>query len=234
MDINDEEIIYAIENTEILRLPKQTLATFGTTNIYYYLVTEPSYSDLVDKAKETVVREGKVMAEPPRVITPSYLINLEGFSERAQRYFELMIRKHGPNVPGLFYRYRNESKELTIVSDDLETVVHRLDETIDKKGDPLSAIIKGVDELWDVSVMKFIHDVTTGSLPSNIMDLGRRGLLDIDHSGIPRDARLRIEELFRQVQRGDLDPSELKTELDRWGLFREYEGRFFRLFRKTR
>jgi hypothetical protein len=28
------------------------------------------------------------------------------------------------------------------------------------------------------------------------------------------------------------DPKELKTELDRWGLFGEYEDRFFSLFGK--
>jgi len=45
MDIDDERIKYAIKHTEILRLPKQTLSTFGMTNIYYYLVTEPVYSE---------------------------------------------------------------------------------------------------------------------------------------------------------------------------------------------
>ena len=46
------------------------------------------------------------------------------------------------------------------------------------------------------------------------------------------DARLRIEELFKQVKRGETDPSMLKRELDRWGtLFHEYEDRFTSLFR---
>ncbi len=35
MDIDDERIREAVERTEILRAPKQSLATFGTTNIYY-------------------------------------------------------------------------------------------------------------------------------------------------------------------------------------------------------
>jgi len=233
MDI-DEKIAYAINNTAVLRPPKQTLATFGTTNIYYYLVTIPAYSELLNNVDETVVREGRVIAERPQVITPSYLVNLEGFSEYAKKYLEAVVQEHGPHAPGLFYRYKNEPKELTIVSTHLDSVVDRINQKINKEGDPLSTIIKGVDEMWDVSLMKFIHDVTQGSLESNIIELGRKGLFDIDYSGIPRDARNRIEELFDQVKRGELDPSELKLELDRWGLFQEYEDRFLSLFRKRR
>jgi len=33
MDIDDEKIREAVERTEILRAPKQSLSTFGTTNI---------------------------------------------------------------------------------------------------------------------------------------------------------------------------------------------------------
>ena len=82
--------------------------------------------------------------------------------------------------------------------------------------------------------MKFIHDVTQGSLERNITELGSRGLFDIDPGGIPRDARVRIDELFNLVRRGKADPSELKLELDRWGLFSEYEDRFLGLFRRKK
>ena len=66
------------------------------------------------------------------------------------------------------------------------------------------------------------------------MQLGRKGLLDIDASGVPVDARVRIEELFGKVVKGEYEPSELKAELDRWELFEEYEDRFFALLRKRR
>ena len=78
MDIDDEKIKYAVDHTEILRSPKQSLSTFGTTNIYYYLVTEPAYSELVKNATETVIREGRVFAERPRIVTPFYLVRLQG------------------------------------------------------------------------------------------------------------------------------------------------------------
>ncbi len=235
MDIDNERIRYAIEHTEVLRPPKQSLSTFGTTNIYYYLVTEPAYAELMKSdVTETAVREGRVIAERPRIVTPYYLSQLEGFSPEARRYFDTLAKTHGPDAPGLFYTYRNEPKELTIVSDKLLSVVDKLNAEIDKRGDPLASIIKGQDEFWDVSLMKFIYEVTRNSLRNNLLQMGTRGLLNIDVGGIPIDARVRIEELFRKVARGDTEPIELKKELDHWGLFEEYEDRFLSIFKKGR
>ena len=234
MDIDDERIRDAVRHTEILRPPKQSLATFGTTNIYYYLVTKPAYAELIKNVAETVVREGRVIAERPRIVTPYYLSRLEGFSSEAKRYFDTLMRTHGPNAPGLFYSYRNEPKELTIVSEDLLSVVDKLNTEIDKRADPLTSIIKGEDELWDVSLMKFIYEMTKRSLHDNLSQMEARGLLDTDASGIPVDARVRIDELFRRVARGESEPRQLKEELDRWGLFEEYEDRFFAIFKKER
>ena len=234
MDIDDKRIREAVQHTETLRLPKQSLATFGTTNIYYYLVTEPAYKELVDNISETVIREGRVIAQRPRVVTPYYLSRLQGFSTEAIRYFDTLTQQHGANAPGLLYSYRNEPKELTIVSDSLRSVVAKLNAEIDKQGNPLTSIIKGEDDLWDVSLLKFIYEITRGSIEDNLWQMGSRGLLNVDSSGVPADARVQIEELFRKVITGQIEPSELKEELDRWNLFEEYEDRFFTLFKKKR
>lgn len=234
MHINDERIKEAVLNTEVLRPPKQLLATFGTTSIYYYLITEPAYPQLVGKpvTSETVVREGKVIAEKPKIVTPYYLSRVEGFSSGAKRYLETLINTYGPSVPGLLYSYRNEPQKLNIVAEKLLAVVDKLNTEIDRRGDPLVSIIKGIDELWDVSLMKFIFELTRNSLQENVLQMGSRGLLDVDERGIPQDARMRIEELFAQVTRGEAAPSVLKEELDRWDVFGEYEDRFLGLFRK--
>jgi len=231
MDIDDERIRHTVTSTEILRPPKQSLATFGMTNIHYYLVTEPAYSELVKHVAETVVREGRVIAERPRIVTPYYLSRLEGFSLDARRYFDALIKTYGSDAPGLFYTYRNEPKELTIVSDALPAVVDKLNAEIDKNSDPLASIIKGEDHLWDVSLLKFIYEITRSSLRSNLAQLGSRGLLDVDAGGVPMDARVRIEELFTRVIVGDAEPRMLKDELDRWDLFAEYEDRFLAIFK---
>ena len=167
------------------------------------------------------------------MVTPYYLSHLEGFSPEARRYFDMLAKQPSSNIAGLFYSYRNEPKEMTIVSDSLPSVVNRLSDEIDQRGDPLASIIKGEDTLWDVSLMKFIYEMTGSSMHHNLLQMGAKGLLNIDSSGIPTDARVRIEELFRQAASGEREPRDLKEELDRWDLFEEYEDRFFNLFKKS-
>ncbi|MCX6007499.1 MAG: hypothetical protein NTZ34_09635, partial [Chloroflexi bacterium] len=66
---SDEKIKFAIENTLVIRPPRQRLATFGSTNVYYYMVTA-----LMDEVN--IVREGRVIAAKPKIVTPAYLVNL--------------------------------------------------------------------------------------------------------------------------------------------------------------
>ena len=208
------------------------LATFGLTNIHYYLVTEPVYAGILEDDAETVVREGRVIAQRPRVVTPYYLNRLEGFSDEAKKYFSFLRHNLGPNAPGILYSYRNEPTGLTIVPGHLPAVVARVNSAIDESGEGLTAIIKGEDSLWDVSLLKFIYELTQNSLKGNIAQLHSKGLLEIDSEGIPLDVRRSIEEHFMRVLAGDSDPGELKEELERWELFEEYQDRFFTLFKK--
>ena len=228
----DKRIAQAVLNTEIIRAPKQNLYTFGTTSIYYYLVTEPVYSEF-SNSTETVIREGKVIAERPKLVTPYYLSNLEGFSQEARQYFRALMEEFGErSIHGLVYSYRNEPKEMNIVSEDIRAVVERLNTTIDHREDKLAAIIRGEDTLWDVSLMKFIFQITRTSAPHNFKQLENRGLLEMDSRGTPRGATDKINEMFEEVAAGTREAGELKDELERWGLFKEYEDRFLGLFRK--
>lgn len=228
---SDEKIRIAVMNTHIIRPPRQSLATFGITKVYYYLVAEATYNELT-KGDETVIREGSVIAERPKIVTPSYLSRIQGFSDEAKKYFEMLMTQFDPNSPGLYYAYRNEPKELNVVSDNLNAVIAKLNEKIDQNGDPLVSIIKGEDILWDVSIMKFIYEITELSVGDNVRQLNQRGLLKIDSSGLPADARIRIEGLFELVEKGEMEPSVLKTELDRWNVFEEYQDRFFTIFNR--
>ncbi len=219
----DDKIQYAIEHTEVIRPLRQSLATFGTTNVSYYLITELMKGT-------SVVREGRVIAERPRIVTPAYLINLEGFSEQAERFIQMMAEKH-PHEPGVFYRYKNEPGEVNIVSKPMRAVVDDINARIDSQNDPLSVIIRGVEELWDVSLLKFTYELTRSSVYRNVVELERSGLLNVDEAGVPGDARSYIDELFEEARRDPSKAPQLVVELRRWGLFREYQDRFFNLFK---
>ena len=231
MDMDQERIMEAARGTEVLRHPRQHLDTFGITNIYYYLVSEPVYSEITGDTAETVIREGRVIAERPKIVTPYYLSQLEGFSSDARRYFDMLMGRHGPQMPGLFYSYKNEPKNLNIVSDPWMAVVDRLNAELDSKNDPLVSIIRGQDELWDISLLKFIYEMTARSLPGNVAQLRSRGLLTTGGSGIPVGAQQKIEEMFKQVEDGDIRTWELERELNRWGVFEDYQDRFYALVR---
>lgn len=218
----DDRVRYALQNTELVRAPQQSLSTFGSSVIDYYVVTE-----LVGNA--SVVRDGKVIAERPRIVTPAYLVNVEGFSDQARRYIAMMARDH-PHDSGIFYRYKNEPKGMNVVSEPVKQVISKLSSQIEEERNPLSTIIRGVEEMWDVSLLMFIYELTTKSVRTNVAEFNRRGFLDIDSGGIPQGARDHIEELLEQTGRNLSRAPELVAELNRWGLFAEYQDRFFALF----
>ena len=220
----EERIKYVAEHTELVRPPRQELATFGSSIIDYYVVTQLA-------GNISVVRDGKVLAERPRIVTPAYLTNVEGFSESAQRYIRMMAGEH-PYEPGVFYKYKNEPGEMNVVSEPIAQVIAKLNTRLDEQQNPLSTIIKGVEELWDVSLLMFIYELTSRSLYSHVTEFHHRGLLDVDASGVPRDAREHIEELFQQMSRDSSRAPELVAELNRWSLFPEYQDRFFDLFHR--
>ncbi len=225
MATSDERIEHAVRHTEILRLPKQSLATFGTTNVYYYLITQ--LTDAIN-----VVREGRVLAERPRIVTPMYMAHLEGFSEQARQYIDMLARQF-PHEPGVVYGYKNEFKEMNVASGQLKSIVDNISSRIDNQNDQLSAIIRGVEDLWDVSLLKFTYELTRRSLASNLSEFESRGLLQVDDAGVPADARQHIEELFTEV-RDDLSQApRLIAELQRWNLFQQYQDRFLSLFKKA-
>jgi len=221
----DDKIRLAIENTLVLRPPKQQLATFGITNIYYYMITELM-------SEVSVVREGRVIAARPKIVTPTYLINVEGFSGQARRYIQ-MAAEQNPHEPGILYSYKNEFGEMNIISESLGSILDNINRRIDSRSDPLSAIIKGVEDMWDVSLMKFTFELTKNSAYRNFSELYGRGRLISDNQGVPRDARENIEELFEMAAKDHSCAPELASELHRWNLWSTYQDRFLNLFKNS-
>ena len=240
----DEQIRKAFEYTKILKRPKQLISTFGSSNIHFYVLTEPVYSEFTKNKKETVVREGKVSWYQPKLFIPNYMFRLEGFSAEAKTAFEALANEY-PDLAGILYKFKvnKELDEMNFVSDTLLNVAENINQKIEKSGDSLSAIILGAAGLWDVSLSKFILDMMSRSAYlAQIPDFAQKGFIGLsntgqtviskDKNGIPIVAREEIEKLFSQVKSGELEPVRLKEELDKWGLFSQYQDRFFNLFKK--
>ncbi|MGM0603362.1 MAG: hypothetical protein ACQESS_08625 [Bacillota bacterium] len=240
-----EKIKYVLDNTEILVEPEDLISTSKKTTLHYFVLTEPYYlGEFPEEGPETKVREGKITWEKPKLLTPDYMINMDGFSNEAKKAMQ-MIARDNPDLAGLMYKmnYRKESISTFTVSKNVENCSREIEEDMKDDEDSLVVIIQGVDELWDVSLMKFIQGLMIKSAYKSQMPYyEEKGYLSTDEKGysvvtrnlegLPIAASEEIEKLFKRVKKGDEDPSKLKQELDRWGVFKSYQDRFFALFKE--
>src|SRR5438045_8984409 len=85
--MTEDDFQYAIENTRVILAPERQIATFGSTSFRFYLISE-----LMDQVNEIRVRDGRIHAERPQILTPEHYsrLLLEGFGEEAAKYAELL------------------------------------------------------------------------------------------------------------------------------------------------
>src|SRR5690554_4119573 len=115
---------YAVRNTTVVIPPKRHLETFGNTMINYLLVSE-----LMDTIGQVRIREGRMQAARPQIVTPSAYSKmiLEGFGEQAEKYLE-WLREHEDHVHILQYGYslKQEAFSEEIVNDSIDSVLERV------------------------------------------------------------------------------------------------------------
>ena len=211
---------YAVNNTEVLELPRGRLETFGSTLINYRLVTE-----LMDSVGQVRVREGRIQSFRPEILTPQAFTEspLEGFQTGQAADFIRWLREHEADLVILKYGFkiRHDHATESIVHDSLDNVVARVRADLKSKDDPLGALVLGVDEPWEVCLLKLLFEVVRLSAPGNARAL----------RADPGGTRHEIEQAFRRAgtDRAQLGP--LSALLNRLGKFKEYEDRFFALVR---
>ena len=217
---------YAVNNTDVKVMPSRHLETFGNTIVKYHLISE-----LMDDTGKIRVREGKLEAGRPQIITPGAYAEtaMEGFGEEARQYVD-WLREHEQDIRVLQYGYRlkQESYRENVVTDALEPVVDRVKKAVAEANDPMSAVVVGVDDPWDVCLVRLFWEVIQSSALFNIREMQNRKLFEQDR-GVPRGVRNDIDAAFKAANR---DPSQIKAlgaKLNTMGLFHEYEDRFFAL-----
>ncbi|MDD3777388.1 MAG: hypothetical protein PHN32_07260 [Actinomycetota bacterium] len=243
----EDKIKYVLENTEVLILPQKYLSTSGSTTMSYFIVSEPLYKEFEGESgeEETVVRQGKITWEKPKLITPSYMLRLEGFSPEAQEALK-MLAKEDSDLALILYnlKFIKSAEQMEIVSKPITAIAENIESQINNSQDQACGLIKGVDEFWDISLFKFIQEVITYSaqrshLPEmfkkNYINLNAEGkpVLARDRSGIPVAVRLEVDKKFKQFEKGEIDAGQLKNELDRWDIYAQYEDRFLHYFKNS-
>jgi len=217
---------FAVNNTEIVVPPKRHLETFGNTIINYHMVSE-----LMDSVGKVRVREGRMQALRPQIITPSSYstMMLEGFGEQAQQYLE-WLKEHEDTVRILRYGYtlKQEAFSEQVLTDTSEAVLERVKADVAGKKDPFAAVIKGVDDPWDVCLVRLFWAVIQNSAQANIRELHERRMFEIQ-DGIPVGLREEIEKGFHAAAKDAKLVKALGKLLQDNGLFEQYQDRFFNL-----
>ena len=171
--LSPDDFNYALENTRVLIAPSRRLDTFGTSLFNYFLVTEA-----MDAVNLSRVREGHIHAERPQIMTPQGMakLMLEGFGEQGQRYAEQI---QTARFSFLKYGFRVSKSDIRSydVHESLEHVTGRLKEDLEQKNEPLTALLTGVDDGWEVCLLKFMIDLISASAPGNLGDFHERGML---------------------------------------------------------
>lgn len=229
MEIKPHNFWYAVNNTEVVVMPTNYLETFGATRLHYHLVSE-----LMDSVNRIRVREGTIQSRQPQIITPSCYASemLEGFGEQAGQYIE-WLREHAKDLRVLEYGFKVQKTEISeqVVTGNVAEILDQVKKNAQEKKDPLTGVILGVDDPWDVCLLKFMVDVIRQSIPRNVQDLNRHRLWE-DANGVPKGVRADIEGHFLMASRDPALVKPLGIKLRRYGLFEEYEDRFFALVRQ--
>jgi len=170
-----DDFQYAMENTQVIVTPERRIDTFGSVNFHFYLISE-----LMDEANQVRVRDGQIQAERPEIVTPTNCarLMLEGFGERGQEFAEWLQHQRA-NMTMLKYgfQFRKSGVVESIVHSPIEDVVARVREQVTAAMEPASAIIQGVDDAWEVCLMKFTMDLVQQSAGGNMGDFRKRGLI---------------------------------------------------------
>ena len=220
---------YAVANTEILVAPSGTLETFGATIVGYVHVCETM--DSVDRCR---VRTGRMRLSRPQIVTPAAYSEmlLEGFGEEARKYAE-WLAEHEESVRILRYGYslRRESFSEQTVGRPLADVLADARRDVESRDDPFLALVRGVDDPWDVCLVRLFWVVTRASVADNVRELNERKLFEME-DGIPVGVRQEIESAFEAARSNPALVKPLGTLLKQHGLFDRYQDRFFALIKR--
>ncbi len=196
-------------------MPSRRLETFGATILNYHMISE-----LMDEADRVRVREGRIQAYRPQIIAPSSFADsiLEGFGSEAQKYAE-WLRDNVTNLRILEYGFKIKKEEFSehVVTDNMKTVTERVRDTAKEKNDPFTAVVVGVDEPWEVCLVKLMAQVVQRSAEGNAAEIVHE----------------EVETAFRTAASDSSQMKGLADTLKQYGLFEKYQDRFFSLLRTS-
>ena len=187
---------------------------------------------MLDAVNKVKIHEGLVISEKPAIITPAHFAQqlIDGFGMEASEYAE-WLTQHGEFVKILQYglQLRKEEIKEEVTTGTLEEVTARVQEAAAAERD-LTTVIQGVENMWEISLMKFMQNFVSKSAGRNFNEL---------HSHQQDVERQAESHMYEQIEedfyhaRGEKDKlAILGQRLQSLGLFSRYEDRFYALLRE--
>lgn len=172
--IKADDFQYAMENTRVLVHPGNTIETYGQTSFRFRLVTEP-----MDEAGSVRLRVGTIHAERPRILAPQHIsrLLLEGFGERARDFAGWMEQQQDVHFLRYGFTLRKTDLSEHLLREKKDDLIERLRQELRRDDDPTGTLIEGIDDAWEVCLMKFTMDMIRRSAGDNVTEWKRRGFL---------------------------------------------------------
>ncbi len=230
MNDNLDEIWYAAKSTQIAYMPPKLLETFGETLVHYLVAAEDP-----DNPAQVHLHDGVVTAERPRIITPQYYRQrvVENFGPDAQKYFDEVLAK---DTTARFLQYglkfSKQEYHTQVVSGNLHEIAEQAAKDAQDNLHELRGVVIGINDTWEVSLLYFITQLVQRSLPYHARDIAQRGLLDLQ-DGVPAAVRQEIEADLLNCTTLE-SARNLGAKLRDYGLFEQFEDRFYEVYRRLR
>ena len=105
-------------------------------------------------------------------------LSFEGFGEQAEQFGDWLRQQEGAAAM-LKYGFQFKTSDVTedLVHQSIQEVRDRVLQEASTASNPLRAVIEGVDDTWEISLLKFTVEMIQKSHGINVFDFKRRGLL---------------------------------------------------------
>jgi len=175
-----------------------------------------THSHLIEKFKSypvKILREGQISGLNGLILGVAKRQKIEGVCFLAEIPF-YTVQIENPKASQKILKILNDYFDLHL---DLTPVVERA-KFVEEEIDKLIAYLKG--------------EIPHTDLPLSEEDIEKIKKDLATYTKLPHSAREKIERLFEEAKKDISKARELKEELDRWNVYKEYEDRFLDLFKK--
>lgn len=176
MNFREDDVQYAMEATEVLLEPDRRIDTFQSTRFEFKMI-----SPLMDNVNQVRIRCGEVEAQKPQIIRPDIMagdVDVQGFGENADKFFKWL--KENEQHLAIFrygFQFKRGNVHEEIINENIENVRERVVAEAKKLSNPMLAVIEGVDDTWEISLLKFTMEMIQKSEEINTFDFKRKGLI---------------------------------------------------------